>query len=92
MCLYLEIQIRTRALEVHNSFENIEIKKEERAEKHEAAKTMKFAKKMKKLQREVRSSLYQKDNSVHEHEFGSDECVNEDEDLYKKTCISCGHN
>lgn len=38
----------------------------------------------------VRSSLWTKDTSSHEHDFGS-ETYNEEEDMYSKTCTSCGH-
>ena len=38
----------------------------------------------------MRSSLYKKDTGSHEHEFGA-ETYNEEDDLYTKTCKTCGH-
>lgn len=38
----------------------------------------------------VRSSLWRKDLSGHQHEYG-DEVYDEDKDSYSKTCSSCGH-
>lgn len=42
------------------------------------------------LRRAVRSSLYKKDLSGHTHEYGA-ETYDEEEDLYKKACLSCEH-
>ena len=38
----------------------------------------------------VRSSLWRKDLSGHEHEY-EEEVYDEDEDTYSKTCNTCGH-
>lgn len=41
------------------------------------------------LRRAMRSSLWKKQASIHEHEYGPEENI--DEDTYKKTCTVCGH-
>ena len=38
----------------------------------------------------VRSSLVKKDRGPHQHEFGA-EMYDEDDDMYSKTCKTCGH-
>lgn len=43
------------------------------------------------LRRAVRSSVWTKDTSIHQHQYGPEEVVDPDEDLYKKTCSTCGH-
>ena len=42
------------------------------------------------LRKQVRSSLWRKDLSSHEHEFG-EETYNEADDVYSKQCTTCGH-
>ncbi|KAJ8303859.1 hypothetical protein KUTeg_017442 [Tegillarca granosa] len=42
------------------------------------------------LRRAVRGSLFKKDLGPHEHEFGSG-IYDEEEDVYRKTCVTCGH-
>ena len=42
------------------------------------------------LRKTVRSSLFKKDLSGHEHEYTA-EVYNEDDDNYSKTCEQCGH-
>ncbi|CAG13260.1 unnamed protein product, partial [Tetraodon nigroviridis] len=43
------------------------------------------------LRRAVRSSVWTKDTSIHQHQYGPEEVVDPEEDLYKKTCSTCGH-
>lgn len=43
------------------------------------------------LRRAVRSSMWTKDTSAHQHEYGPEVVVDPEEDLYKKTCRTCGH-
>ena len=38
----------------------------------------------------VRSSLWTKDTSNHQHEYGAETYI-EEEDAYSKTCTTCGH-
>lgn len=90
MKLYLRSQVEKRALEVWGSEEALEEEHEKRDDKKAEAKVKKFNKKMKSLRMQVRSSLFQKDVSVHEHEFG-EETYNEEEDEYSKTCSTCGY-
>ena len=42
------------------------------------------------LRKQVRSSLWRKDTSTHQHEYGA-ESYNEADDNYSKTCTTCGH-
>lgn len=43
------------------------------------------------LRRAVRSSMWTKDTSIHQHQYGAEEVVDPEEDLYKKTCTTCKH-
>jgi len=45
---------------------------------------------MKSLRMSARSSLYTRDLAPHEHNWGPDECIDEDEDTYRHKCIECG--
>lgn len=42
------------------------------------------------LRRAVRSSLWKKESASHQHVYGP-EVYLEEEDEYKKTCATCGH-
>ncbi|XP_059160134.1 DNA repair protein complementing XP-A cells homolog [Physella acuta] len=90
MKLYLQSQIWKRVMEVWGSEEKLEEAREERAAKKEKTKQKKYDKKLKELRMSVRSSLWRKDLSGHQHEYG-DEVYDEDKDSYSKTCSSCGH-
>ncbi|XP_015705451.1 DNA repair protein complementing XP-A cells [Coturnix japonica] len=89
MKLYLKLQVIKRALEVWGSEESLQEAKEQRRDSREKMKQKKFDKKVKELRRAVRSSLWKKTTSIHEHEYGPEENI--DEDTYKKTCTVCGH-
>ncbi|NXL39027.1 XPA protein, partial [Glaucidium brasilianum] len=89
MKLYLKPQVVTRSLEVWGSEESLKEAKELRRDNREKMKQKKFDKKVKELRRAVRSSLWKKKSSIHEHEYGPEENI--DEDTYKKTCTVCGH-
>ncbi|XP_070543482.1 DNA repair protein complementing XP-A cells homolog [Ptychodera flava] len=91
MRLFLKSQVEARALQVWGSKEKIEEQKEKRSVNKEKLKQKKFDKKMKELRREVRSSLWTKDISSHEHTYG-EETYNEESDMYSKSCTSCGHH
>jgi len=90
MKLYLHLQIKKRAMEVWGSEEKLEEAKINRVDNREKAKQKKFNKKLKELRNSVRSSLWRKDLSGHQHEYGEEE-YDEDEDEYSRTCASCGH-
>lgn len=79
-----------RAIEVWGSLEKIEELQEEREENRMKAKIKKYDKKMKSLRMSARSSLFAKDFTPHEHEWGPEECIDEDEDQYKHVCVECG--
>ncbi|XP_041362535.1 DNA repair protein complementing XP-A cells homolog [Gigantopelta aegis] len=90
MKLYLSMQAEARALEVWGSEENIEEQHEQRVENREKTKQKKFDKRVKELRMAVRSSLWRKTTTNHEHEYG-EESYNEDEDEYSKTCKTCAY-
>ncbi|KAM8984382.1 DNA repair protein complementing XP-A cells [Ara ararauna] len=89
MKLYLKPQVIKRSLEVWGSEESLQEAKELRRGNREKMKQKKFDKKVKELRRAVRSSLWKKKTSIHEHEYGPEENI--DESTYKKTCTVCGH-
>ncbi|MCI4395116.1 hypothetical protein PGIGA_G00176680 [Pangasianodon gigas] len=43
------------------------------------------------LRRAVRSSMFKKDTGAHQHDYGEEELLDEDEDQYRKVCKTCGH-
>lgn len=91
MRLYLKFQIEERALQVHGSEENLEEELERREERRTMKKQKTYDKKMKSLQMQVRSSLYKRDLASHQHEYGEAVCIDEESDLYRKECKTCGH-
>ncbi|XP_068607374.1 DNA repair protein complementing XP-A cells [Brachionichthys hirsutus] len=91
MKLYLKLQVEKRCMEVWGSDEALEEAKETREETREVQKQKRFNKKIKELRRAVRSSTWTKDTSVHRHQYGPEEAVDPEEDLYRKTCTTCGH-
>ncbi|GAA6088874.1 DNA repair protein complementing XP-A cells [Tachysurus ichikawai] len=80
-----------RSLEVWGSEEALEEAQEAREENREVQKQKRFNKKVKELRRAVRSSVFRKDTGVHQHEYGEEELLDEDEDQYRKVCKTCGH-
>uniref|UniRef100_A0A3P8W0I1 Xeroderma pigmentosum, complementation group A n=1 Tax=Cynoglossus semilaevis TaxID=244447 RepID=A0A3P8W0I1_CYNSE len=91
MKLYLKVQVEKRGLEVWGSEEALEEAKETREENKEVQKQKRFNKKVKELRKAVRSSMWTTNTSTHVHQYGPEEVVDPEEDLYKKTCMSCGH-
>ncbi|XP_051017609.1 DNA repair protein complementing XP-A cells [Acomys russatus] len=89
MKLYLKLQVVKRALEVWGSQEALEDAKEVRQENREKMKQKKFDKKVKELRRAVRSSVWKRETTVHQHDYGPEE--NLEDDMYRKTCTLCGH-
>lgn len=77
-------------MEVWGSLEKIEEQQEIREENRMKGKIKKYQKKMKGLRMEARSSLYTKQLGPHEHSWGEEEVVNEEEDLYRHKCVECG--
>ena len=90
MKLFLRSQVEQRALEIWGDEESLQQAHETREDRREQAKAKKFNKKLKALRMQVRGSLYKKDISVHQHEYG-EEVYDEEEDQYSKTCTTCGH-
>lgn len=91
MKLYLDLQVEKKALDIYGSFDEIEAKRDAKNVKKEVARRKKYQKQMNSLRKEVRSSLYTRNLSGHEHEFGPESCKDEDNDLWSKVCKSCGH-
>ncbi|XP_032419828.1 DNA repair protein complementing XP-A cells [Xiphophorus hellerii] len=91
MKLYLLLQVEKRCMEVWGSEEALEEARETREENKEVQKQKRFNKKVRELRRAVRSSTWTKNTSAHQHEYGPEEVVDPEEDLYKKTCTTCGH-
>ncbi|XP_075681741.1 DNA repair protein complementing XP-A cells [Rhinoderma darwinii] len=89
MKLYLKLQIVKRSLEVWGTEDALEEAKENRQDNRDKVKQKKFDKKVKELRRAVRSSIWRKDVSGHQHEYGPEEHV--EEDMYKKACTTCGY-
>ncbi|XP_059479750.1 DNA repair protein complementing XP-A cells homolog [Neocloeon triangulifer] len=89
MKLYLQLQVEERALEVWGNLEEIELERERRDEKREKSKAKKYSKHMKGLRMQVRSSLYDKTKANHEHEFGPETDLGDDN--YSHTCTTCGY-
>ncbi|KAI1296767.1 DNA repair protein complementing XP-A cells -like protein [Halotydeus destructor] len=92
MKLYLRLQVEERAIQVWGSEEQLEEEREKRTHKRNEKSQKAYQKKIKQLRLATRSSLFTRDLSTHEHEFGEPVCVDEDEDLYEKTCVSCGYS
>ncbi|ESP05656.1 hypothetical protein LOTGIDRAFT_103099 [Lottia gigantea] len=90
MKLFLEYQVQERAMEVWGSEEAIEEERENRNEKKDKAKQKKFDKRVKELRNTVRSSLWRKGTTFHEHDF-QEETYDEEEDIYSKKCKTCEH-
>lgn len=91
MKLYLKLQVEKRSLEVWGSPEALEEAKESREDNREVQKQKRFNKKVKELRRAVRSSVWRKDTSVHQHDYGPEELLDQEEDTYRKVCSTCGH-
>ncbi|XP_018019413.1 DNA repair protein complementing XP-A cells homolog [Hyalella azteca] len=90
MKLYLKLQVEKRCLEVWGSEEALEEEIAKKAAQREVSKQKKFKKKMQELRMNVRSSLYTRATKSHEHEYGPEEHLADDE--YSKTCVTCGHS
>ena len=90
MKLYLRLQIEERALEVWGSEDELERQHELRDKKKEKIKLNKFNKRVKELRMAVRSSIYKRELTGHEHTYG-EEVYNEGDDTYTRTCTECDH-
>ncbi|XP_012493716.1 PREDICTED: DNA repair protein complementing XP-A cells [Propithecus coquereli] len=58
---------------------------EEEEEEHKIGKVVHQP----ELRRAVRSSLWKRETIAHQHEYGPEENV--EDDMYRKTCTTCGH-
>jgi DNA-repair protein complementing XP-A cells len=89
MKLYLQLQVELRALEVWGSEDNIAAEFDNREKRNMQLKDKKYRKEMTDLRKQVQAQ-YRSTRTNHVHEFGSEE-YDEDRDLYKKMCDTCGH-
>ncbi|XP_068245740.1 DNA repair protein complementing XP-A cells [Palaemon carinicauda] len=90
MKLFLKLQVEKRSLEIWGTEEALEEAIEKKEDQREISKQKRFNKKMKELRMNVRSSLYTRATKNHEHEYG-EETYLPDEDEYSRTCQTCGH-
>ena len=95
MKLYLRMQVEERALEVWETEEKLEEERELRDAKREGRKRKQFQKQMKDLRMQTRSSYsHKRVASVHEHEFGDEEPIENEEDpdgeYFRQVCTECG--
>jgi len=91
MKLYLRLQVEQRALEVWGTEEELEAEHERRSGKRRDRSQKAYQKQLKQLRMNVRSSLYTRQTASHVHEYGEPVLIDEDRDLYEKTCAECGH-
>ncbi|XP_037072923.1 DNA repair protein complementing XP-A cells homolog [Pollicipes pollicipes] len=91
MKLYLRLQVEERALLVWGSEEELERQHELRDKKREKVKVNKFNRRVKELRMAVRSSVYKKKLTGHEHTYG-EEVYDEEADTYTRTCTECDHS
>ncbi|KAF1768386.1 hypothetical protein GCK72_000198 [Caenorhabditis remanei] len=91
MKLYLKCQIEKRVIEVHGSFEDLEMKKELREQTKEVRSEKRFDKKLKDLRQQIRGNAGMRVDfgRAHIHEFGKETCVKED--TWKRTCTTCDY-
>jgi DNA-repair protein complementing XP-A cells len=93
MRLYLRSDVLRRAIEVYGSEDAIDQERDRRSNKRKDRKHKEFNKKITQLRMSVRSSLYTRssDSRDHEHDFGDEVCVDEDNDMYERTCQTCDY-
>lgn len=94
MRLYLRSQVQERAIEVWGSEEAIDQERERRSNKRKDRKHREFNKKITELRMNVRSSLYTRPSAQdrdHVHKFGDEVCVDEDNDMYERSCQTCDY-
>lgn len=89
MKLYLRLQVKTRAMEIYKTEENIQLERETRDEKREVTKVKKYNKQLSQLRKNIRATLYDKTTKNHVHEYGPSE-HNEETDEYSHFCKTCG--
>ncbi|KAJ8247418.1 hypothetical protein GJAV_G00246160 [Gymnothorax javanicus] len=90
MKLYLKLQVEKRSMEVWGSQEALEEAKDSREENREIQKQKRFNKKVKELRRAVRSSLWRKDTSAHEHTYGPEELLDRRRTPTERNGSLCG--
>lgn len=89
MKLYLYFQCKQRAMEVHESEENLDEKRELREHNLHKTRQRNYEKKLKVLRKEARSAS-KKVTEFHKHDYG-EENHDEDQDIYFKICKTCSH-
>lgn len=89
MKLYLRCQIEKRAMEVHESDEKLEEKKEQKIVNLYKTRQKNYEKKLTQLRKEARTGS-KKLTEYHHHEYG-EESYNKKRDMYFKICQTCSH-
>ncbi|CAI5440050.1 unnamed protein product [Caenorhabditis angaria] len=92
MKLYLKLQVEARAIEVHGSLEQIELKKELKEQAKEVRSEKQFEKKLKTLRQQIKgasSHTTKIASGPHRHVFGNEKHIGND--LWKRTCETCDY-
>ena len=89
MKLYLQLQVEERSLEVWGSEEKVVDEIEAREKRSMQQKDKKYRTQLKQLRRQVQAQNIVV-REAHAHEYG-EEVYDEENDVYKKACDSCGH-
>ena len=89
MKLYLRLQVEKRALEVHESEEGLEEKKELRQYNLQKTRQKNYEKKLSNLRKDARQGA-KKMTEFHQHEYG-EATYNKKKDNYFKICKTCSY-
>ena len=90
MKLYLRSQVHERAISVWGSDETLQEEKKKRDDRRQGLKAAKFQRNINELRRSLAPTVIRTKES-HVHDFDEEVCIDEDEDLYEKTCKTCHH-
>lgn len=90
MKLYLKSQVQDRALLVWGSEDALNDEKTKREERRRGLKAAKFQRNINELRRSLAPTTIRAKES-HKHEYDEEVCVDEEEDIYEKTCKTCHH-
>lgn len=90
MRLYLRAQLSARALEVWGSRAELDAALARREERRVRTRGAQAERRVRALRRDVRSALFVRKQSRHEHRWGPERC-DADGDGYTRACLDCGH-
>ncbi|CAD6186305.1 unnamed protein product [Caenorhabditis auriculariae] len=90
MKLYLKCQVEKRMIEVHGSWEELEMKKETREQLKDVRSEKRFEKKLKDLRQQIRGSSNKKVETMkaHDHVFGAEKELSNGD--WEHSCQECG--